>query len=95
MTTELATRAAAVDLYMAAFPRDDRDWAEHYVENATFTSTTLAAFLEDRKAWNEKGTLDKRTESVYKIEGAQALKGQPRQDLTIIDCGDALIIIED
>jgi hypothetical protein len=95
MSAEATAREIATRHLTAAYPNQSPDTIEWQVEDAAVTHVTLASFMDARKLWNDRGTLEQVTERVIRIEGAQPFKGQRREDLTIVDCGDAILVISE
>ena len=67
-----------------------------YGEPIDFTRDTIEDFDRGRRNWRERGhRVDMREHAPYVIyERVQAMKGQPRTNVVVIDCGDFRVVIE-
>ena len=79
---------------------DDQFNVSDYVEfEASFTRNTLAQILESRNNWQDQGTLfqgktDIGGHDFIEIERCQAVKGQARKTVRVIDFGTVRAIQE-
>lgn len=62
------------------------------IDNLSFTTDTLAEWLEARQRWADPGRLVEQSETHFVVERAQAVRGQPRRDVVMIDFGDGRAI---
>ncbi len=92
-STALAPSEVAA-LFNAAFAPNYRIGAVD-VDDLVFTNDTIDNFLTARKSWSSGGTLVAKSATHLFIEDAQALKGQRRRTLCIIDLGDCRAVYED
>ena len=56
------------------------------------SSDTLEAMLEAREGWAEQGYLERVDDHSVQISRAQAIKGQPRRDLLIVEVSTGVVV---
>ncbi len=91
MTPTQADYEKLARTYLTARGEDPGDWEEECIdENNKLVGTTrdtLDNFREGRFDWNEPGKMQEVGGGLY-WERCQALKGQSRCELCVIDCGE-------
>lgn len=64
---------------------------ETYIEDLAFTRNTISEFKDGRSAWNELGTINKKSTcdnyDCFIVDNCQAVKGQPRKRVCVVDFG--------
>ena len=93
MTTEnLKKFAAATNNELFDADYKDGEWMVEFVE----THETLEQFEESSKGWNERTAMKTGDIAGFPFRAwktAQAVKGQPRQSMSVIDLGDVRIAL--
>lgn len=87
MTEKLAAFAAATNNEIFDAEYKGGEWMVEAVE----TQETLEQFEESSKNWNERGTMKTGEIAGFSFrswKNAQAVKGQSRQAMSVIDFGD-------
>lgn len=57
------------------------------IEDIYFTSESIDDYRVASKGWNEPGEIDTDEPSLLIVKRAQAMKGEPRKDVVVIDLG--------
>lgn len=57
------------------------------VDDLSFTRETVADFAKARGSWHNAGALIDADDGKLVVRGCQAVKGQPRRDLIVVDFG--------
>ena len=82
---------------LMAQDRDDDEWEELGFDDGescvTTTRETLDDFRTAAKQWHEPCRCQEVNGGLY-WERCQAIKGQPRRELCIVDCGDFRLIYQ-
>ena len=88
-------------IYMQATGQDPEDWEDEAIDEenklVSLTRESLEDFKKNRHAWNEPGTMQEITVNNSKAlywARCQAVKGQRRCELTVLDCGDFRLIYQ-
>ena len=85
--------------YMQATGQDPEEWEDEAIDEdndlVSMTLETLEDFKTSRHKWNEPGKMKtvKGFKSLYWAR-CQALKGQRRCELTVLDCGKFRLIYQ-
>ena len=83
--------------YLQTTGQDPEEWEWESIDDdnslVSTTRETLEDFKKNRLGWNEPGKM----EQIANVAGlywprCQAVKGQPRCELTVVDCGDFTLI---
>lgn len=61
-------------------------------DNIVVTSETIEDFKASREKWKEPGRLERDEATALVIKRAQAVGGQPREDIAILDFGDVRLV---
>lgn len=91
-TANLTAFAAATNNELFDADYKDGEWMVEFVE----TQETLDMFQESAKGWNERSAMDSGEIAGFKFiswKNAQAVKGHPRQSMSVIDLGDVRIAL--
>ncbi len=91
-TANLAAFAAATNNELFDADYGDGEWMVEFVE----THETLQQFEESSKSWNERTAMKTGEIAGFPFrawKSAQAMKGQPRQSMSVIDLGDVRIAL--
>ena len=73
---------------------DLRELVEHYGFNIVFTRETLAHYAEARQtSWRQPGVREP-GEGFIVYRRVQAVRGEERRDMAVVDCGDFRVCIE-
>ena len=91
-TENLAAFAAATNNELFDADYGDGEWMVDFVE----TQETLEQFEESSKGWNERTAMNAGTIAGFPFRSwkmAQAVKGQPRQAMSVIDLGEFRIAL--
>lgn len=77
--------------YLAATGQNPDDWEDECIDEdndlVVSTRETLDNFLDSSRQWNEASTVVRFDGALY-WEQMQARKGDRRESLTVVDCGD-------
>jgi len=85
--------------YLQITGQDPEEWEWESIDDdnslVSATRETLEDFKKNRLGWNEPGKM----EQIANVAGlywprCQAVKGQPRCELTVVDCGDFRLIYQ-
>lgn len=92
MTENLKKFAAATNNELFDADYKGGEWMCEHVE----TQETLEQFEESSKNWNERSAMKTGEIAGFSFrawKNAQAVKGQPRQAMSVVDLGDVRIVL--
>ncbi len=64
------------------------------IDDVDFTRDTVQNFADARQQYADSGRIVRHTTDAYHVSGAQALPGQPRCDVCVIDLGSVRAIYQ-
>lgn len=92
MTNALNAFAAATNNELFNADYNGGEWMVEFVE----TQETIEQFSESAKSWHERTAMNSGSIGGFKFiswKNAQAVKGQPRQAMSVVDLGDVRIAL--